>query len=963
MKIWIDGQCLQTLSRYRGIGRYVLEWMKSLSEESADIEICISFNAQMRDTALQARDLVSPIIAKKNIYSWHGIASLSENESVHPTDRHLSELALHQHVLDLKPDIAICASAFEGLGDVAVPFLPSPNFPIPTCCIFYDAIPHRLPELYLAHNHLRAPYQRRLDCVAHFDSLLAISDYARQEALALFPSQKVENIGAGLSASFQKGLMALQRSKTRTSGSEQGVYDLLYIGGLDQRKNLPRLVEAISLLPEAKRATIILSVVGHYPHAASHALTNIWTEHGLPLSQLKMRGFLKDDDLLKLMRASDLLVQPSLLEGFGLTALEAMHSGTSILASNTGAVPEVVSEPDLTFDPMDTGDIAARLSWAMDNPEELQEKTERARKASSHFTWKNAAEKTLSHLQYTVDTKGEAAALDLPAHIQAILPNNESTDLLLKAARIHKPKKPNLYVDITSMTQVDHKTGIQRVVRSICERRSHFLASTFQDVELVASDFPAGFFPARVDNPDGSAWDADRHNIIGIDRDDTLLMLDSSWAFYTVVDDTLKLARLRGVEIYSVMYDLVPLKLPAFCHEGMPPVFRGWFEAALQYSTGFICISKTVADELINFLETIQFPRSMKVGYWHLGGDISKVTLGRPDHALGKKAGRHFLSVGTIEPRKGHTVIVEAFDRLWAEGSDDRLTLVGKEGWGVNDFARALENHPEAGRKLNWLNSIGDEELSAVYADCDALITSSYGEGFGLPIIEAQRMGKAVIASDIPVFREVAGEASDVTFFEVGSSESLAEIIRNFAETSGDVDRSVTRGLSWDESTQALAKVVMEKDWYHTYTPNEGVDLFGTWPLGVRAMAGPVANRSAAVTKLSVLSDYSGHAPSLSRPLLLKVENCSGEDWFSDGDAEGKYGVVVAVFADAALTDGPIARYPFTFCMPDGDTQYLPIGPIAHASTAALHVVVYQEGVGPMGVALALGDVKQSEMV
>ena len=111
------------------------------------------------------------------------------------------------------------------------------------------------------------------------------------------------------------------------------------------------------------------------------------------------------------------------------------------------------------------------------------------------------------------------------------------------------------------------------------------------------------------------------------------------------------------------------------------------------------------------------------------------------------------------------------------------------------------------------------------------------------------------------------------------------------------------------------------------------------------------------------MSDYSGQAPSLSRPLLLKVENCSGEDWFSDGDADGKYGVVVAVFADAALTEGPIARYPFTFCMPDGDTQYLPIGPVAQASVGGIHVVVYQEGVGPIGAALALGDMKKNETV
>jgi glycosyltransferase involved in cell wall biosynthesis len=85
---------------------------------------------------------------------------------------------------------------------------------------------------------------------------------------------------------------------------------------------------------------------------------------------------------------------------------------------------------------------------------------------------------------------------------------------------------------------------------------------------------------------------------------------------------------------------------------------------------------------------------------------------------------------------------------------------------------------------LYWIEGASDEELQRLYASCDALIAASYMEGFGLPIVEAAEYGKPVIASDIPVFREVIGESQAAAFFEAGSSSALSACIEVFSKQS-----------------------------------------------------------------------------------------------------------------------------------------------------------------------------------
>ena len=211
----------------------------------------------------------------------------------------------------------------------------------------------------------------------------------------------------------------------------------------------------------------------------------------------------------------------------------------------------------------------------------------------------------------------------------------------------------------------------------------------------------------------------------------------------------------------------------------------------------------------------------MKIGYWRLGAGLPEADIAA--HApSAPQAAPMFLMVGTLEPRKGHRVALDAFTQLWRNGFAGTLCIIGKRGWAVDHLVADLKSHPEWGKKLHWLENADDETLAAHYAACTALITSSHAEGFGVPIVEAASHGKPVIASDIPVFREVAGDGPAVTYFTTGSAEGFGERgaprLSRCAHDQAPIVRR-DRPVTWAQSAAQLEDVLLGGNWYRIYQP------------------------------------------------------------------------------------------------------------------------------------------------
>jgi glycosyltransferase involved in cell wall biosynthesis len=388
--------------------------------------------------------------------------------------------------------------------------------------------------------------------------------------------------------------------------------------------------------------------------------------------------------------------------------------------------------------------------------------------------------------------------------------------------------KRQLFVDVTVTAENDLRTGIQRVVRSIVG-------------SLIAMDLDEYRVEPVYLSSDGGRWhyryarqwttrllgvDGKKTKLIDepIDRfsGDRLLIADF---VSTMLTETVKCGlfddlRRDGVEVRSIVYDILPITLPSMFPDGVDVHHKRWAKSVLQLD-GAVCISKSVADELTRWAKenTDVDLSSFAIDWFHLGADIdsSVPTKGLPRDYLKTisaiEESISFLMVGTIEPRKGYGQTLAAFHLLWDKGVDVNLVLVGKRGWMVDDLLEKIKASKEYNQKLLWLESISDEYLEKVYAASSCLIAASEGEGFGLPLIEAAQHKLPIMARDIPVFREVAGEHA--SFFNAASPEELAHSVSSWLyqyENNAHVKSDAMPWLSWKESATALCEIILGGD-------------------------------------------------------------------------------------------------------------------------------------------------------
>ncbi|WP_211444572.1 glycosyltransferase family 4 protein [Collimonas humicola] len=299
--------------------------------------------------------------------------------------------------------------------------------------------------------------------------------------------------------------------------------------------------------------------------------------------------------------------------------------------------------------------------------------------------------------------------------------------------------------------------------------------------------------------------------------DDVLVLLDSSWHadFFPVAE---KLQR-QGVSIVSVIYDLIPLTHPQFCDGPLVQVFDRWFEWIANTANGFIAISGTIRDEVhaeVRRRLGSGQARSRWFDFFHLGSELDQVDAGKAVRPAVQKlfsSGRSvYLMVSTIEPRKNHAYLLDAFEQLWEEGSDAVLCFIGRIGWKNERLIERVRKHPELKRRLYMFNDLGDAELEHAYSHAKALVFPSFVEGFGLPLVEAMQRGLPVMASDIPVFHEIGGDF--ISYFDLDQPQSLGRQVAQF-EDSGVFpalqEMKDWSWLSWEGSARQLVQRVLQQ--------------------------------------------------------------------------------------------------------------------------------------------------------
>lgn len=377
-----------------------------------------------------------------------------------------------------------------------------------------------------------------------------------------------------------------------------------------------------------------------------------------------------------------------------------------------------------------------------------------------------------------------------------------------------------LLVDVTAIAQTDLRTGIQRVVRALvweliqAPPAGYRVEPVFMSSEggLWHYRYARGWTSGALDIPAGWAEDEPAD----YDAGDVLLIADFTAGF--VVEGhrcgLFQALRNAGVKITFTVYDLLPIQMPHMFPPGAAQMHESWFAAAASAADGAVCISQAVAREVEAYAAAAGPQRAtpLKVDWFHLGADLEGsvptggVPAGAADVLASLRARPSFLMVGTVEPRKGHAQTLAGFEQLWARGHDVNLVVVGKRGWMMDALCERLRGHPESGQRLFWIEGASDEYLQQLYAASLCLLAASEGEGFGLPLIEGAQHGLPIIARDLPVFREVAGDAA--SYFSGDGGDAIADSVQAWLGQwqAGTAPRP--EGMRWQTWRESASQVL-----------------------------------------------------------------------------------------------------------------------------------------------------------
>lgn len=377
-------------------------------------------------------------------------------------------------------------------------------------------------------------------------------------------------------------------------------------------------------------------------------------------------------------------------------------------------------------------------------------------------------------------------------------------------------REQRIFVDLSEVVNVDLGTGIQRVVRNITRELMLGERPSFRRIIPVAH------------GEDGAMLSAENytHGRLGVPHSvqgefggfamgDQLLLLDSSWDSHQRFVPTIQRVRDACGRVGAMVYDLIPLRFPQYCVDYMPAIFESWLSFVIRECDYAVCISRSVADDLHAWIR--QRERSCRadfaIGHIHLGADVETWSTEPQDISqamLEITSAPFVLAVGTVEPRKRHDLILDAFEQAWAVGSQLRLALVGKQGWNVDALVTRIRAHSEFGRRLFWSERASDVDLTHAYSKAVALVQASEAEGFGLPIVEASHFGCPLLLSDIPVFREIAGDAA--SYFPAGDAAALAKLLAH-AQGNGRYPAAAKLGIRWRECAEQLDRLLQGGEW------------------------------------------------------------------------------------------------------------------------------------------------------
>ena len=765
-------QPLQSLaSGSRGVGRYVFEVTKRLLANEA-AELTLAFNKRLGET--DSRHIFETYGFAPDTFrklTWDPPDLETSGAARNFNAKRSAELIREFVFLKDSPDVIWNPNLQEGWSDNAatsVGLLTSKPVVVST---LHDLTPLEYPEFCLTEINEHW-YFEKLAYVSASDFVITDSEYSNHLIHQHLQIPLARTVVVPLGVEPGEWRSTDLRSISRVPGPY-----FIYFGGAEPYKNIEILLPALAEFNRSASTKHHLVFAGSGPSRRRSTLESIAISNQIE-NFIHFEPETEQSHIAHLLRNAIAFVYPSLAEGFGLPALEAVASGCPVLVSNTGAISRhgVLSEGK--FSPTNASDISRRMAWI--TQEESRRRLLLAQtEYISHLSWDLSASMIFDSLLRLAEDKRPVNSnleLDFRGEISRLsLSSSEIKEVARSviASGIGPSRDTSLFYDVSALVKHDSRTGIQRVAKEAFKGlellHGRALVPVWFDVHKkvlriaeprYTKDGDIGFHPIR--------------DIVHLETGDQYLCLDLNPNSTIAMKPLLRELKNIGVTVSFLVYDILPVVNPDWFEEDLRRLFAEYFRTLIELACRIIVNSNHVKKQIIdnseiqdNLIDVIPLANS------HLVAKASRL----PYFEAGSKI--RALMVGTIEPRKGHAEILQLF--LEHPLNDVyHLTVVGRAGWLANELVDLLEEFADSDQ-ISYLGGVSDAELSSLFQESDVLIAASLDEGFGLPLLEAGGNGLSVIARDIPVFREVAPPGTE--FIDFSDQVSAAQKLRSYADS------------------------------------------------------------------------------------------------------------------------------------------------------------------------------------
>lgn len=391
MKIGIDATCW---GNKRGFGRFTRELLEALLEIDKTNEYLFFIDGDTADT-----ETIPPQV--KKISANTAVSQLQAASA--DSSRSLKDLwAMSRAVLRHKVDVFFFPAVYS-------------YFPVfnrtKIILTVHDVIADHHPELIFPNAKAKFFWKLKQNvAIRQADLIATVSEYSKKQIVEYFklPESRLRIISEGARPVFKVLEQNEETIETLVRhGLKSGEKFLLYVGGISPHKNLAVLINAFEKI-SANQTDVKLVLVGDYK---DDPFFSAYPSLKKQVAELKLEdkviftGFIPDEDLAQLYNRAQLLVFPSLEEGFGLPAIEAMSCGTPVAASNCSSLPEVLGEAGRFFDPRSVSNMAEVIGRILRDENERKTMREQGLTRTEQFMWKKAAEDTLLIFKELVNEK------------------------------------------------------------------------------------------------------------------------------------------------------------------------------------------------------------------------------------------------------------------------------------------------------------------------------------------------------------------------------------------------------------------------------------------------------------------------------------------------------------------------------------------------------------------------------